>query len=28
LSMTGNNAGQVLSGSRMLYALAEQGQLP
>jgi basic amino acid/polyamine antiporter, APA family len=28
LSMTGNNAGQVLSGSRMLFALAEQGQLP
>ena len=28
VSMTGNNAGQVLSGSRMLYALAEQGQLP
>ena len=28
LSMTGNNAGQVLSGSRMLYALAEQRQLP
>ena len=28
LSMTGNNAGQVLSGSRMIYALAEQGQLP
>ena len=26
--MTGNNAGQVLSGSRMLFALAEQGQLP
>ena len=28
VSMTGNNAGQVLSGSRMLFALAEQGQLP
>src|SRR3954447_8659364 len=28
LSMTGNNAGQVLSGSRMIFALAEQGQLP
>ena len=28
ISMTGNNAGQVLSGSRMLFALAEQGQLP
>jgi len=28
VSMTGNNAGQVLSGSRMLYALAEHGQLP
>ena len=28
VSMTGNNAGQVLSGSRMIYALAEQGQLP
>jgi amino acid transporter len=28
VSMTGNNASQVLSGSRMLYALAEQGQLP
>jgi APA family basic amino acid/polyamine antiporter len=28
ISMTGNNASQVLSGSRMLYALAEQGQLP
>ncbi len=27
-SMTGNNAGQVLSGSRMLFALAEQGDLP
>ena len=26
--MTGNNAGQVLSGSRMLFALAEHGQLP
>ena len=28
IAMTGNNAGQVLSGSRMLFALAEQGQLP
>ena len=28
LSMIGNNAGQVLSGSRMLFALAEQGNLP
>ena len=28
ISMTGNNAGQVLSGSRMLYALAEHGDLP
>src|SRR4051812_13618695 len=28
LSMTGNNASQVLSGSRMIFALAEQGQLP
>jgi basic amino acid/polyamine antiporter, APA family len=28
VSMTGNNAGQVLSGSRMIYALAERGQLP
>jgi APA family basic amino acid/polyamine antiporter len=28
VSMTGNNAGQVLSGSRMIYALAEQRQLP
>ena len=28
VSMTGNNASQVLSGSRMLFALAEQGQLP
>lgn len=27
VSMTGNNAGQVLNGSRMLYALAEQRQL-
>lgn len=27
-SMIGNNAGQVLSGSRMLYALAENGELP
>ena len=28
LSMIGNNAGQVLSGSRMLFALAEHGDLP
>ena len=28
MSMTGNNAGQVLSGSRMLFALAEHGELP
>jgi basic amino acid/polyamine antiporter, APA family len=28
LSMTGNNAGQVLTGARMLYALADHGQLP
>jgi APA family basic amino acid/polyamine antiporter len=28
LSITGNNAGQVLTGSRMLYALAENGELP
>jgi amino acid transporter len=28
VSIAGNNAGQVLSGSRMLYALAEQGDLP
>jgi APA family basic amino acid/polyamine antiporter len=28
VSMTGNNAGQVLNGSRMLFALAEHGQLP
>lgn len=28
ISMSGNNAGQVLSGSRMIFALAEQGQLP
>ncbi len=27
-AMTGNNMGQVLSGSRMLFALAEHGQLP
>ncbi len=27
-SMTGNLAGQILTGSRMLYALAEQGDLP
>jgi APA family basic amino acid/polyamine antiporter len=28
VSMTGNNAGQVLGGSRMLFALAEHGDLP
>lgn len=28
VSMTGNNAGQVLTGSRMLYALAENNELP
>ena len=28
VSMTGNNVGQVLSGSRMLFALAEHGDLP
>ena len=28
VSMTGNNAGQVLSGSRMLFALAEHRELP
>src|SRR3954466_6580462 len=28
VSMTGNNAGQVLSGSRMIFALAERGRLP
>lgn len=28
LSMAGNNAGQVLSGSRMLFAVAENGDLP
>src|SRR4051794_22282336 len=28
VSMAGNNAGQVLSGSRMLFALAEHGELP
>lgn len=28
LAMTGNIAGQVLAGSRYLYALAEQGDLP
>lgn len=28
VSMTGNNAGQVLTGSRMLYALAENHELP
>ncbi len=28
VSMTGNNAGQVLTGSRMLFALAEHDELP
>ena len=28
ISMMGNNAGQVLSGSRMLYGVAENGDLP
>ena len=28
ISMSGNNMGQALSGSRNLYALAEQGDLP
>jgi len=28
VSMTGNNVGQSLSGSRNLFALAEQGDLP
>jgi basic amino acid/polyamine antiporter, APA family len=28
VSMTGNNAGQVLTGSRMLFALAENKELP
>ncbi len=28
LSMTGNNAGHILTGSRMLYALAENKELP
>ncbi|PYQ95930.1 MAG: amino acid transporter, partial [Acidobacteria bacterium] len=28
VSMTGNNAGQILTGSRMLFALAEHGELP
>jgi basic amino acid/polyamine antiporter, APA family len=28
VSMAGNNAGQVLTGSRMLYALAENDELP
>ena len=28
ISMTGNNVGQALSGSRNLYALSEQGDLP
>lgn len=28
VSMTGNNMGQILSGSRMLYALAENRDLP
>ncbi len=28
VAMTGNNAGQVLTGSRMLFALSENGALP
>ena len=28
ISMTGNNVGGALAGSRMLYALSEQGDLP
>jgi basic amino acid/polyamine antiporter, APA family len=28
LSMIGNNAGQILSGSRILFALAKRGELP
>jgi amino acid transporter len=28
VSMGGNNAGQILTGSRMLFALAEHGELP
>jgi basic amino acid/polyamine antiporter, APA family len=28
VAMTGNNVGQVLAGSRMLFALAENGELP
>jgi amino acid transporter len=28
VSMTGNNLGAVLTGSRMLFALAENGELP
>jgi basic amino acid/polyamine antiporter, APA family len=28
VSMTGNNAGQILNGSRMLFALAEHRELP
>lgn len=28
ISMTGNNAGQILTGSRMLFALAEHKELP
>jgi amino acid transporter len=28
VSMTGNNMGQILTGSRMLFALAEHGELP
>ncbi len=28
ISMTGNNAGQVLTSSRMLFALGEHGELP
>lgn len=28
ISMTGNNAGQILTGSRLLFALGENGDLP
>ena len=28
VSMTGNNMGQLLSGSRTVFALAENGDLP
>jgi amino acid transporter len=28
VAMTGNNVGQVLNGSRVLFALAEHGELP